>query len=221
VASLEGIGDDEAWGLRDRIYSTAPDVAVASTLGLRDGRAWATRQRWLSDRGGLPALGTYEVARIACRAVTGLDDEAAWEWREAAWAAAPVAALGSLIGVFGERSWTWRQRWVAQAPKTVFTTLRGSDDARAWELRDRLASTCKETIDSLTALDGPAAWALRERCADLWPSTVVKSLGPLASTPRGRALVQRQLGAHADNISLCKHAAAIAVGANVLGAEVD
>jgi dTMP kinase len=103
----------------------------------------------------------------------------------------------------------------------VFATLRGSDDARAWELRERFCVACKEAIDSLQSLDGPGAWALRERCADVWPSTVVKSLGPLASTPRGQALVQRQLRRHAGNISLLKHAAAIAVGANVVNDVVD
>ena len=220
VASLDGIGDEEAWGLRDRIYSTAPDVVVASTMNLGDGRAWATRARWLADRGGLPALASYEIARIACKAVTGVDDETAWEIRKAAREAAPVSALASLALVTTERAWKWRQRWVERAPKTVFATLRGSDDARAWDMRDKLAPVCKEAIDSLQGLDGPCAWALRERCADLWASTVLKSLGPLASTPRGQALTERQLRRHAGNISLVKHAAAIAVGANVLNENV-
>jgi dTMP kinase len=222
-AQLAGMApiDVVAWGLRDRIYSTAPDAVVASTSNLPDGRAWATRNRWLAERGGPAALAHYEAARIACKSVTGLDDEAAWELRKAARGAAPVAALASLALVNGERSWKWRQRWAERAPKTVFATLRGSDDARAWELRERLCVACKEAIDSLQALDGPGAWALRERCADVWPSTVVKSLGPLASTPRGQALVQRQLRRHAGNISLLKHAAAIAVGANVVNDVVD
>jgi dTMP kinase len=220
VASLEGIGDEEAWGLRDRLYSTAPEAVVASTSTLGDGRAWATRTRWLTDRGGPAALDRYEVARVACKAVTGLDDDAAWEIRKAAREAAPVAALASLVLVTGERSWKWRQRFIERAPKTVFATVRGSDDARAWEMRERLCLTCKEAIDSLLALDGPAAWAMRERCADVWPSTVVKSLGPLAATARGQALVQRQLGRHAGSVSLLKHAAAIAVGANVAGENV-
>jgi dTMP kinase len=214
VASLDGIGDEEAWALRDRIYSTAPDVVVASTMYLGDGRAWATRSRWLADKGGHTALASYEVARIACKAITGVDDDAAWELREAAREVAPIAALASLSRLGSERAWKWRARSLARAPKTVFATLRGSDDARAWEMRERLAATCKEAIDSLQSLDGPGAWALRERCADVWPSTVVKSLGPLASTPRGRALVDRQLRRHSANISLLKHTAAIAVGAN-------
>jgi dTMP kinase len=221
VASLEGIGDEEAWGLRDRIYSTAPDAVVASTSTLGDGRAWATRNRWLAERGGPTALGEYEVARVACKSIVGLDDDAAWELRKAARGAAPVSALSSLALLTSERSWKWRGRWLERAPKTVFATLRGSDDARAWEMRERLCAICKEAIDSLFALDGPQAWAMRERCADVWPSTVVKSLGPLASTARGQALVERLLRTHAGNISLLKHAAAIAVGANVGSDVVD
>jgi dTMP kinase len=221
VASLEGISDEEVWGLRDRIYSTAPDVVVGSTANLGDGRAWATRNRWLADRGGPSALATYEVARIACKSITGLDDDTAWEIRKAAREAAPISALNSLGLLASERAWKWRRRFLVRAPKTVFGTLRGSDDARAWEMRDRLAETCKETIDSLQGLDSPSAWALRERCADIWPSTVLKSLGPLASTPRGQALTERQLRRHPGNISLLKHAAAIAVGANVMSEVVD
>jgi hypothetical protein len=44
---------------------------------------------------------------------------------------------------------------------------------------------------------------------------VCKSLGPLASTPRGRSLTEHLLREHAGNISLLKHASAIAVGANL------
>jgi dTMP kinase len=215
VASLDGIGDEEAWALRDRLYSTAPDVVVGSTTTLRDGRAGAMRARWLAERGGLPALAAYEMARVACKAVTGVDDEAAWEIRQAAREGAPIAALASLLLVTSERAWKWRARWLDRAPKTVFATLRGSEDARAWEMRERLALTCKEAVDSLQGLDDARAWALRERCADVWASTVVKSLGPLAAAARGRALVERQLHRHGGNISLLKHAAAIAVGANV------
>ena len=43
----------------------------------------------------------------------------------------------------------------------------------------------------------------------------MKSLGRLADQPRGRALVERQLQRHPDNISLLKHVAAIAVGAHI------
>jgi len=221
VASLEGIGDEEAWGLRDRVYSTAPDVAVASLATLGDGRAWNTRNRWLADKGGPPALASYETARVACKSITGLDDAAAWELRKAAREAAPISALASLQLLTSERAWKWRRKWLARAPKTIFATLRGLDDPRAWEMRDQLAVTCKEAIDSLQGLDAPAAWALRERCADIWASTVVKSLGPLASTARGQALVERQLRQYPGNVSLLKHAAAIAVGANVRNEVVD
>jgi dTMP kinase len=221
VASLEGTSDEEVWGLRDRIYSTAPDVVVGSLATLGDGRAWATRNRWLADRGGPTALAGYDVARVACKSVTGVDDEAAWELRKAAREAAPISALGSLALMTSERAWKWRRKFLGRAPKTVFGTLRGSDDARAWEMREQLAATCKEAIDSLQGLDGPGAWSLRERCADVWPSTVVKSLGPLASTPRGQALTERQLRGHPGNVSLLKHAAAIAVGANEGNEVVD
>ena len=63
-------------------------------------------------------------------------------------------------------------------------------------------------------MDDAEAWALRERYADVWPSTVVKTLGLLARGARGRALLERQLAGYPDNLSLLKHAAAIALDAH-------
>ena len=65
-------------------------------------------------------------------------------------------------------------------------TLRQLSDARAWALRAAVAADCKEAIDGIQAMDDAEAWLLRERYADVWPSTVVKTLGPLASGVRGR-----------------------------------
>jgi hypothetical protein len=98
----------------------------------------------------------------------------------------------------------------------------GIVDLRAWDLREACAARVKEAIDSMIGLDGDRAWVLRDAHADAWPSTVVKSLGPLARTPRGQALVERQLARHPGNISLLKHATAIALGADLaLAAETE
>jgi dTMP kinase len=218
LTSIDALDDAEAWALRERLYAASPDVAVGSLMRVPGPRGWELRERWLADKGGeKAACTTYETARITCKSVSGLDDDRAWELRKAARETAPIATLASLAYVHSDKAWKWREKWLERAPKTVFATLRRSDDPRAWEMRERLATTCKEAVDSLQDLDGARAWALRERCADLWPSTVVKSLGPLASTPRGRELTERQLRRYPDNVSLLKHAAAIAVGANVIG----
>jgi dTMP kinase len=187
---------------------------VGSTTRLGTARAWALRERWLADKGGSPMLGTYELGRVACRSVSGVEGERAWEIRKEARREAPVAALASLAGLTSDRAWTWRARWLDRAPKTVFLGLRGADDPRAFDLRERGCTTCKEAIDSLVGVDGPRAFALRDRCADLWPSTVLKSLGHLTDGSLGRALTQRQLARHPDDISVLKHASAIAVGAH-------
>ena len=47
-------------------------------------------------------------------------------------------------------------------------------------MRNAVAVDCKEALDSIMGLDEPEAWAMREMHADDWPSTTVKSLGPLA-----------------------------------------
>ena len=71
---------------------------------------------------------------------------------------------------------------------------------------------CKEAFDGIEGMDQPEAWALRDDHADRWPSTVVKSLGALADGERGRRLLLRQLDAHGSNVSLLKHATAVALG---------
>ena len=212
AASLEARDDETSWELREELYRVAPDAVVASLKCLASDRAWALRARWLAQRGGLPsAVENYSGARAAARAVLGLDDSEAWEWRKAALAEAPVAALASLSGLEGDRSWRWRQRYRDRAPKVIARTLDGMNGAEAWALRQALTPHCKETLDSIYGLSGDEAWRLRATFADLWPSAVVKSLGPLASTTEGRELVARQLGRNPGDLLLLKHAAAIAL----------
>jgi hypothetical protein len=123
-----------------------------------------------------------------------------------------VAALESIAGLASEASWEQRDKYLVRAPKIVMGTVRAMRDPRAWKLRQAVAADCKEAIDSIPELDEPEAWALRDSYADVWPSTAVKTLGRLADTPRGQAYVERQLASHANNISLLKHTAAIALG---------
>jgi dTMP kinase len=210
--ALDGRDDAQAWLLRERIFPQAPDAVVSSLRRVDTSRAWTLRGHWLASRGGAAALATYELARAAATSVQGLDDPRAWELRKTARAAAPVPAIESILGLTSETSWKWRHRWVARAPKPVLRSLTGLDDDRAWALREATAPRCKEAIDSIAGLDGERAWALREAHADTWPSTVVKSLGPLGASARGKELVVRQLGRHADNPSLLKHAVAVALG---------
>jgi dTMP kinase len=215
VAALETADDPEAWQLRERVFASDPDAVVASLGRLDSTAAWRLRDEWLNRRGGDAALGSYEPARVLGRSLTGLDDERAWQLRKLVREHAPIAALASLRFVLSDRAWKWRERYLGRAPKTVFETLARVDDPRAWQMRSQMAPLVKEAIDSLNELDVPQAWELRERFADTWPSTVVKSLGRLADQPRGRALVERQLRRHPDNISLLKHVAAIAIGAHL------
>jgi dTMP kinase len=142
------------------------------------------------------------VLLLACKG-----PERAWEIRLAALAGSPPDVLASLAGVDDRRAWELRERYVARAGKAVFRTLDGVDDPRAWRLREGEALRCKEAVDSILGLDAPAAWRLREAVADAWPSTVVKSLGALATTAPGRALAARLLASFPDHPSLLKHAA--------------
>ncbi|HEX6274423.1 MAG TPA: dTMP kinase [Polyangiaceae bacterium] len=215
VASVLGaLEDDEAWAIRERAYELDPGLVTGSLGRIGSARAWEWRERWL---GRAPKLGDdYEASRVAAKSVAALDDDRAWAIRDAARPAAPVAALASVTRLVSERSFALRRRMLRAAPKVVMETLRGIADPRAAELRRAVASDCKEALDSVYGLDGEDAWALREEHALRWPSTVIKSLGPLADGPRGRALVDRVLVEPASGVSLLKHLSAIALGCHVV-----
>lgn len=211
---LTGRDEEEAWTLREACLAQKPELralVVATLAGLDGARAAQLRERVLALSG--PELAQdYELCRGLARSVTGLGDARAWELRRLARPLAPVAALGSLCGLFDEPSWQWRRESLVHAPKIVMATLRGSDAEAAWELRRQVVADCKEALDGFAGVDVEPAWQLREQNLDRWPSTVVKSLAKLADAPRGRALVERQLQAFPENLSLLKHIARIALG---------
>jgi dTMP kinase len=213
AVSLQGLDDERAWAMRAELWPVVPDAVMVS-LALLDGpRAWQLRDRWLAERGGAAGLAAdYTRARAASRSVTGLDGDPAWALREAAWEAAPVASIASLDGIVGDRAWTWRRRHLEHAPRAVLSTIGGLDHPLAWALRQALATRCREALDSMIGLDGQIAWQLREACLDVWPSTVVKSLGVLVNGARGQGVLLRQLGCYPENVSLLKHVTAIASG---------
>jgi dTMP kinase len=221
VLSCSSRFDDEAsWALRDRLYAQRPELVVGSIAGLDSERAWALRSDWL-ERNQSDVGSHYETGRIAAKTVSGLSGERAWAVRERARGAAPVAALASLAQLFDEKSWRWRSEYVRLAPKVVMSGIKRSLDAQAWEMRRAVVVDCKEAIDSIQDLDDERAWLLREAHADTWPSTVVKSMGALADSPRGKALLERQLSAYPANVSLLKHAAAVALGVHRVDAFED
>ena len=79
-------------------------------------------------------------------------------------------------------------------------------------MREATAAACREALDGMADMAVPQAWALRDEYRDLWPSTVVRNLGALATTPRGAELVARQLSVHQNNVSVVRNAAGIALG---------
>jgi dTMP kinase len=211
--SLSGRDDADAWTLRTLLRDAAPVRMVASLSGIDGERAW----RWRSH---LRSAAADDAASwdALCESVRGLEGDEAWKIRESAFAHTPVEAINSLIGLTSERSWVIRERLAMQAPRPVMRTLHASDDPRAWTLRRALAARCKETIDSISGMDVENAWEMRLQMADRWPSTVVKSLGLLSSTDRGRALVARQLTAHPGDLSLLKHVSSSSLAASAFSA---
>jgi dTMP kinase len=216
AASLEGLDDETAWALRAELFARVPEAVLASLALLDVPRAWDLRARWVDERGGAGrAAGNYLRARALARSVTGIDSPEAWKLRKVARDAAPVAAIVSLRGLTSDRAWVWRERAVGRAPKAVLSTIAGMDDARAWALRTGTALRCREALDSMIGLDQDTAWELREACLEIWPPSVIKSLGVLVNGARGRELLDRALAGFSDQISLLKQAAIISTGANL------
>lgn len=213
LACLGGVADERAWRARERSVESAAlrDLALSTLSGLDDERAWSLRERALAGR-GQELETSYELARAAAKSVSGLASERAWELRRRARRPAPIAALASLTGVSDEESWRWRSELLHKAPRVVMGTLRGRFERAAWRMRRELLLDCKETLDGLQGVGDEEAWSLRDDGRDVWPSTVVKTLARLADTDRGRELVERQLRAYPEHVSLLKHVSCIALG---------
>jgi dTMP kinase len=220
LACLNGVGDERAWQLREQSFAQNPglrELAVGTLSGLDDERAWRMREELLAARAA--ALdASYDLARAIAKSVTGLGSERAWQLRQRARKLAPVAALSSLAGLSDDASWQWRSESLRKAPKVVMSTLKGRFEAAAWRMRREVVLDCKEALDGLQGVPNDEAWGLRDGSSDVWPSTVVKTLAGLADEVRGQELVQRQLHAYPENVSLLKHVASIALGLHRLRA---
>jgi len=200
---LAGRNDEAAWELRELL----PLDAVAASLARVPGeRAWQLRERWLAAHGGLAEITDVARATLACAMIADIGDDRAWAIRDALYPIAPVAALDSIGALADERAWQWRARDIARAPKIVMRTLATSVDERAWQLRERVAAHCEEVLDSVAGIDDPRAWQLREAAIERWPNAAIRSLGPLAQSERGHALVDAVLARHPANLAVWRRA---------------
>jgi dTMP kinase len=213
IKAMNQLHDEGSYALRERLFEAHAEAVMNSIAGHDGERAWALRHAYLK-RYEKHLADDYEVARAVAKSVQGLGSDEAFELRERAAQAAPLSSLSALAGLSCERSFALRSRYLRRAPKLVMESLRRISAPRAWEMRRETVREIKEAVDSIAELDDEEAWQLREDYADVWPSTVVKSLGILADGERGERLIRRQLARHAENISLLKHAAAVALKAH-------
>lgn len=198
-SALWGRDDAFAWELRDQLPG---DAVMESLGGVAGARGWTARDRWVAERGGHAAIDSVSTAELACGSVELITDDRAWELRKAMRPLAPVAALASIFGLTDARSWRWRERGIERAPKVVMQTIAGLDDPRAWALRGQVAPHCEEVTGTITGLDVPRAWQLRDDRVAIWPSGVLKSLGPLAATERGQALIALALARAPSSVAV-------------------
>jgi dTMP kinase len=210
IKSITQLNDNASYELRERFFETHAEAVLNSIAGHDSERAWVLRRRYLKQHEHRLAS-DYEIARALAKSVQALGSDEAFELRARAAEAAPLSSLSALWGLSCERSFALRARYLRRAPKLVMESLRKISAPRAYEMRRQTVREIKEAVDSIAELDDSEAWQLREDFADVWPSTVVKSLGILADGERGSRLLGRQLGRHPENISLLKHAASVAL----------
>ena len=210
LTTLDGNDGAVAWSLRERLEARDLSAVVGSLKRIGSERAWELRRRLVRQAGGDPALADPRLAEALVGSLRGVGGPEAWELRRRCLEAAPVAAIESLGELTDDEAWAWRERWLERAPRPVMRSLLRLDHPRAWAMRRRIGGAVKEVLDSMPGLDGAEAWALRDELCDRWPSTAVKSLGPLYAGSRGRALADRALAGRPDDISLLKHLTALA-----------
>jgi dTMP kinase len=194
---------------------------VSSLKRLGSERAWQLRRRFVRQHGGEESLGDPKVAAPLAGSLRGVGDAEAWELRRLCFDAAPVAVLESLGDLIDDEAWAWRSRWLDRAPRPILRSLARIDHPRAWELRRRAGPVAKEALDSMIGIDSPEAWALRTELVDRWPSTAVKSLGPLYAGKRGKSLAERAVAVQPDDLSLLKHLTALMHDADAAGRQWD
>ena len=222
LSTLGGNDGPAAWSLRERLVERDPAQVVSSLKRLAGERAWQVRDHFLHQAGGEAALADPAVAAPLVSSLRGLGGVRAWTLRRLCFEAAPVQALASLVDVADEESWAWREAWFERAPKVVLRTLVRQSDPRGFAMRRAVGGRVKEALDAMSGDDSDAAWDLREALSPTWPSTAIKSLGPLYAGARGRQLAARLCAEHPDDISLLKHVTALehdAAGASARGQE--
>jgi hypothetical protein len=196
VASAIRSRDDAfAWELRGRLTG---DPLVHSVGGVAGDRAWELRDAWL----GRARLDDPLQAALAAGSVTGVAGDRAWELRKTARQHAPVAALESTSNLADDRAWRWRSKFIERGAKVVMRSLGLLVDPPAWELRERVVLRCEEVMDTIVGLDDERAWGLRERVIDRWPASVLKSLGLLSRTERGRDMMARALASAPTDLAV-------------------
>jgi dTMP kinase len=179
--SLVGVAGQAADQLRARLAERAPGAVVESLRGRSDAFAMELRERyWRQADAHERAASLRECLHPK-----------AWRRRERLLEQDPAIAIPSLVGLAPERIDPILERYAEWAPKAVLKALAGRSDARAHGLRRALFDTGREVVDSISGLDDPDSWQLRERCVELWPSTVIWSLGELLDHPRTPDLLER------------------------------
>lgn len=218
LGTLSGSDRDIAWEFREGAVAREPRAVVASLRRMEDDRAWSWRDQYIEEMGGDIVYQDITLARPLLESIRGLSDKRSWGIRKRCMQESPVQVLKSLSGLACERSWSLREEYAALAPKVVLRTFDGQESGVAWAMRRRFAPRAKEALDSMQGLDSDAAWSIRDALADVWPSTVVSSLGLLGGSERGMRLIETLLTKYPQNLSLLKHVTQVAAAEATGGA---
>ena len=221
AATLGGLHSPADDARRERLLERAP-WAVLASFGSRDdetarsawtraGESWpALRARSLRHRDDDDAWELRDRlaathAESVLRGLAWVDSDRAWKMRKKLGRGRDAWLLASVAGVFSELAWEVRDRVGRRAPKLLAAGLRASDDDRAWILRERFVRDAKEMLDSISSMRSERATRLRHAARDLWPSTVVSSIGAQLQDELAWELRWSQLERHPGDMLLVKH----------------
>jgi dTMP kinase len=193
--SLGGLECELSAGLREELFTGAPEGILASIKGLDTHMAWEFRDR----------CGKKLCPEALAESLEGLDTERAWKVRHKLLDKYTAWVLRGLGPCDSEAAWDLRRQYVFLAPKLVARSLAGMESERAWEMREAIGDAAKEVLDSIKYLDSAVAWSVRGKLADIYPSTAVSSVGKTVDSEGAWTFRTEMTGKHHDDLLLLKH----------------
>jgi dTMP kinase len=170
---LRSLDSEEAWELRKRVVTKAPELVVYGISPLSSERAIEMRWNLL-----------MQVPKTVARSLGAIwadTHDAAWEMRDQLASVVPTEVALTLGTLDSPRAWKMRELLYEEAKGAVLSSLKSLDSEEAWRLRDRCGGSRKWAwglLEGLAQIDTERAWEIREQNrARALPWVILSTLG--------------------------------------------